>query len=170
MAVSAFSAGVVSGNVVYQHRSSVRAEHSAGTAAWDQHLAVLILAGALAVVAWVRRRRCPAKRRVRGALPVPLGRRAARRIGLTALAVRRHPTELWRLAVLAALAVVLLYLCWRAGIQVLAGLDPNFTVNAWGGPSYAGAMACHYLDLAVIAAVVVGLLDRALLPVPVGRA
>ncbi|WP_157734094.1 MULTISPECIES: hypothetical protein [Frankia] len=167
--MSAFSAGVVSGYLTYQHRSSVRAEHSAGTAAWGPHLAVLILAGVLATGSWLRRRRPSTEWRARGALPAPLGRPAARRITLTALAVRRRPAELWRLAVLAASAVVLLYLCWRAGLQVLGGLDPNFTANAWGGPSYAGAMACHYLDLAVIGAVVAGLLDRALLPVPAGR-
>lgn len=34
----------------------------------------------------------------------------------------------------------------RAGAQVLAGLDPDFTRDAWGGPSYLGAMAAHYLD------------------------
>lgn len=38
-------------------------------------------------------------------------------------------------------------------------LDPNFTVNAWGGPSYAGAMACHYLDLFLLAAGAAWLVD-----------
>jgi hypothetical protein len=32
------------------------------------------------------------------------------------------------------------------GQQVIGGLDPNFTVTAWGGPSYLGAMLAHYLD------------------------
>lgn len=151
---------------MYHDRSTVRAGHGAGTAAWGPHLAVLILAGAFAVGAWLRRRRIPFERRPRGLLPAPLGRSAARRIVLTALAVRRSPAGLWRLGVLAPLAMLLFYLCWRAGVQVLGGLDPNFTVNAWGGPSYAGAMACHYLDLTVVGAVATGLLDRALLPLP----
>jgi hypothetical protein len=38
------------------------------------------------------------------------------------------------------------YGLWRTGEQVTGGLDPNFTVNAWGGPGYLGAMFCHYLD------------------------
>ena len=42
------------------------------------------------------------------------------------------------------------------------GLDPNFTVNAWGGPSYAGALACHYLDLFLLAAGAAWLMDRIL--------
>jgi hypothetical protein len=45
---------------------------------------------------------------------------------------------------------------------VTGGLDPNFTVNAWGGPSYAGAMACHYLDLFLLAAGAAWLMDRIL--------
>ncbi|HEY6747419.1 MAG TPA: hypothetical protein VI357_17085 [Mycobacteriales bacterium] len=43
-------------------------------------------------------------------------------------------------------AVVMAYTPLRAGEQVLAGLDPDFTRNAWGGPTYLGAMAAHYLD------------------------
>jgi hypothetical protein len=42
------------------------------------------------------------------------------------------------------------------------GLDPNFTVNAWGGPGYACAMACHYLDLFLLAAGAAWLMDRIL--------
>ncbi|MGV7591783.1 hypothetical protein PJI74_29830, partial [Mycobacterium kansasii] len=54
-----------------------------------------------------------------------------------------------RLLLAAPLLFLLVFAAFRAGVQVLAGLDPNFTVNAWGGPTYLGAMACHYLDLAV---------------------
>ena len=42
--------------------------------------------------------------------------------------------------------VLMAYTPLRAGGQVLAGLDPDFTRNAWGGPSYLGAMAAHCLD------------------------
>jgi hypothetical protein len=38
----------------------------------------------------------------------------------------------------------------------------NFTVNARGGPSYAGALACHYLDLFLVAAGPAWLIDRIL--------
>lgn len=87
---------------------------------------------------------------------------------ITALAVRRRQAGLWRLILFATLAV-LLFPCWRAGVQVLAGLDPNFTVNAWGGPGYLGAMACHFLDLAVVGTLGAVLFDRVLLPVGGGR-
>ena len=42
--------------------------------------------------------------------------------------------------------LVMLYAPYRMGMQVIGGLDPNATVNAWGGPSYAGALAAHWLD------------------------
>jgi hypothetical protein len=57
-----------------------------------------------------------------------------------------------------------LYGFYRAGEQVTGGLDPNFTVNSWGGPTYAGAMACHYLDLLVLMGAAAWLLHLILLP------
>ena len=42
--------------------------------------------------------------------------------------------------------LVVWYSLWRAGFQVLAGLDPTFTSQAWGGPSYLGAGLAHWLD------------------------
>jgi hypothetical protein len=59
-------------------------------------------------------------------------------------------------------AALFLFCFWRAGVQVTRVLDPNFTVNAWGGPSYAGVMACHYLDLFLLAASAAWLMDRIL--------
>ena len=56
------------------------------------------------------------------------------------------------------------------GGQVTAGLDPDFTVNAWGGPTYAGAMACHYLDLLVLMCAAAWMLHLILLPDPANAA
>jgi hypothetical protein len=47
-------------------------------------------------------------------------------------------------------ALLLAYSPLRAGEQVLAALDPDFTRDAWGGPSYLGASAAHWLDGALI--------------------
>ena len=60
-------------------------------------------------------------------------------------------------------AALIAYCLWRAGEQVTGGLDPNFTVNAWGGPSYLGAMACHCLDIALAIGGCAWLLDLILL-------
>jgi len=56
------------------------------------------------------------------------------------------PGQLVRAVLAGLLLILLLYNFFRAGEQVIGGLDPNFTVNAWGGPSYLGAMLAHYLD------------------------
>jgi hypothetical protein len=53
-----------------------------------------------------------------------------------------------------------------AASRPASGRDPNSTVNAWGGPTYLGAMACHYLDCCVLMAAAAWLLDRILLPDP----
>lgn len=91
-------------------------------------------------------------------LLAPLGTSAASRLMATLRQVS------WRSAAALAPLGLIGYSFWRAGEQVTAGLDPNFTVNAWGGPGYLGAMACHYLDAALIIAASAWLLDKILLP------
>lgn len=62
---------------------------------------------------------------------------------------------------------------WRSRHSTISTLNgrpcPSFTVNAWGGPSYAGALACHYLDLSVLSAAAAGMLHLILLPAPASR-
>jgi hypothetical protein len=45
---------------------------------------------------------------------------------------------------------VAIFTVWRAGVQVLGALDPNFCVNAWGGPSCLGASLAHWMDAVII--------------------
>jgi len=162
LATAFLVAGVVSGGVAYLRRSPIQAGHSPGTAAWWPHLGVFVLTVALVAAWW--RRRTRSTRHGRLFLLAPLGKPAARRLRRTVLAARYRPAARPRLAAATALVALLLYLCWRVGHQVLAGLDPNFTVNAWGGPTYLGAMACHYLDMAAVGLLALWLLDRLLLP------
>ena len=68
----------------------------------------------------------------------------------------------WRSAAALPPLALIGYSLWRVGEQVTGGLDPNFTANAWGGPTYLGPMASHYLDLALIIAVSAWLLDKIL--------
>jgi hypothetical protein len=145
--------GIVSGLVSYLHRSPVREVHTAGTSAWTQHL---ILAGVAVVLyglaLWLRTRR-PSRGSGRLLLLAPIGRSAAARL----VATMRQAS--WRsLAVLPPLALIA-YFFWRCGEQITGGLDPNFTANAWGGPSYLGAMFCHYLDGGLIMAACAWLLN-----------
>ncbi|MFJ4654961.1 hypothetical protein ACIP5Y_27115 [Nocardia sp. NPDC088792] len=158
-ALAAFSvtAGVVSGGISYAMRSSQREAHVAGTAAWWQHLIVLLLAVVIIVVL-ARRGFRPAD------LLAPLTSHAAQRLRATAKAAAHHPGAALRLLLGLLPLVILVYMPWRIGEQVLGGLDPNFIANAWGGPGYFGAMACHYMDCVLLMGVSAGLLHVLLLP------
>jgi len=72
---------------------------------------------------------------------------------------------------MALLVLVLLYAPYRMGAQVIGGLDPNSTVNAWGGPTHAGALLAHWLDCTIGFYVAAFLLGRLLVrPHDDGRA
>jgi len=148
--------GVATGFLRYLDRSPIRESTAPGASAWGQQLAVAAVAGLLYDLARWRHRRRFGRGGGRLLLLAPVGRDAAARL----LAAARRAS--WRtVAALPPLAVIC-YCCWRVGEQATAGLDPNFTANAWGGPSYLGAMACHYLDIALIVGASGWLLDKIL--------
>jgi hypothetical protein len=148
--------GIVTGFVQYLQRSPIKEVRVPGTSAWDQQL--LVAAGASALYGTAVWRRRFGRGSGRPLLLNPLGRTAASRL----IATLRSAS--WRSAAALVPLTVMAYTFWRIGEQVTAGLDPDFTVNAWGGPSYLGAMACHYLDCALILGVSAWRLDRILRP------
>ena len=150
--------GIATGFLGYLHRSPIREAYVPGTSAWAQQLIAAAAACALYGVARWRHGRRFGRGGGRLLLLAPLGRSAASRL----LATMRQLS--WRSAAALPPLAVIGYSFWRVGEQVTGGLDPNFTVNAWGGPTYLGAMACHYLDAALIIAVSAWLLDKILLP------
>ncbi|MFI5062901.1 MAG: hypothetical protein ACHP9Z_02820 [Streptosporangiales bacterium] len=161
-----FAAGVISGWLQYLDRSPVLKKHVAGTSAWWQQLAVAAIACVLFGYARWRRQRRFGRDSGQMWLLAPLGRPAARRAARTVRGALRGHRGFAHTLVALPPAGLFLYCFWRAGLQITAGLDPNFTVNAWGGPTYLGAMACHYLDCCVLMAAAAWLLDRSLLPDP----
>src|SRR6266542_3627481 len=72
------------------------------------------------------------------------------------------PTRIARALLAGVLSILLMFNFLRAGMQIIGGLDPNFTVNAWGGPGYVGALLAHYLDAAYLFYVEALLLNLAL--------
>lgn len=161
LAASAFVSGVSYGILAFLQRSPVRQKHVAGTAAWGPQLAVALAVIIIVSVGWVRHRRRSGPGSGRLWLLAPLGMRVARRVG-RALGFGSQSAQPVRLFLALPAAALFLFCLWRAGVQVTGGLDPNFTANAWGGPSYAGAMICHYLDLFLIAGASAWLMDRIL--------
>jgi hypothetical protein len=132
VAAVSFGAGIASGGVAYAHRSAHRTAHVAGTAAWGPHLLLLLLA-VLVTATLVRRGAGLAE-----LLCAPLGSRAAQRLRHTLASAAHHPTAAIRLLIGLLPAALLGYIPWRAGLQILAGLDPNFTANAWAAPATSG--------------------------------
>ncbi|MFF3225665.1 hypothetical protein ACFYV7_22915 [Nocardia suismassiliense] len=160
IATTSLAAGIVFGGTIFLNRSPELAPHTDGTSAWLPHLVLFALAAVVCTVI-LRRRGAEAAILL---LPAPLGITAARRLANTLSAIPRRPSVLLRVLLAVPALVVLVYCPFRIGVQILAGLDPNFTVNAWGGPTYLGAMACHYLDAALLMAASAYLLNRLLLP------
>ncbi len=139
-------AGLVAGAGIYARRSDTVEVHHGDTSAWTVHLVFTALAvGVVAVLA--------VRGRLVSAIRAPFTRAAGARVRLTLRQAVRSPGAALRAVVSLPFAVIFLYGFYRAGEQVFAGLDPNFTANAWGGPSYLGAMYCHYLDGALLGAV-----------------
>lgn len=154
-------AGMAIGLFTYLDRSDIREEHSAGTAAWWPHIVLAVIALVWLVLARIRHAR---RRPGTPLLLAPAGLTAARRLHLTARTALHKPSAAARLAGAIIPIAVLLYGCFRVGMQVTAGLDPNFTVDAWGGPTYLGAMACHYLDGGLMMTSAAVVLNAILLP------
>jgi hypothetical protein len=138
--------GIAEGAVGYLRRSPVLERHVAGTNAITIHV-VLGIAAAVTVIsiqAWPWRRPSP---RGRSPWAAPFSLDAMAGLGRTIRFDRGLSlANLARVVATAPLVLVLAYAPFRLGAQVIGGLDPNATVNAWGGPSYLGALLAHWLD------------------------
>jgi hypothetical protein len=170
LAAAGFAGGLIAGLISYLDRSPVLQKHIAGAAAWPQQLVVAVLAAALLGYAYWWHHRSPGRPGEPPWLLSPLGKPAARRLARTFRTGLGGSAAFGRAVLALALGALFLYGFYRAGDQVTAGLDPNFNVNAWGGPTYAGAMAAHYLDLLVIMGAAAWLLHLILLPDPANEA
>ncbi|MBO0820281.1 MAG: hypothetical protein J2P26_05470 [Nocardiopsaceae bacterium] len=164
-AAGLIAVGAVTGLISYLDRSPAREAHIPGTSAWIPHLVLAAAACTLYGLARWRGGRGPLL------LLAPLGHGAASRLAATMRRPAVRPAgrpagrRSWRAAAALPPLAMIGYGLWRTGEQITAGLDPNFTVNAWGGPTYLGAMACHYLDGGLIIAACAWLLNRILIPV-----
>jgi hypothetical protein len=158
-------AGIAEGAVDYARRSPKIEQHVAGTNAITLHVFVAVTAAAAVVSIQVRRSRQPAWRRGPSPWAAPFSAAAASRLRRTIrLAGGLSLPNLARAVAAVPLVLVLLFTPFRMGMQITGGLDPNATVNAWGGPTYLGALLAHYLDGIVGFYAAAFLLSRLLLP------
>jgi hypothetical protein len=157
-------AGIAEGAAEYARRSPKIERHVAGTNAITLHVLIAVAAVAAVVTVQARRSRRPAWQRGPSPWAAPFSATAASRLRRTIrLAGGLSLPNLARAGAAAPLVLVLLFTPFRMGMQITGGLDPNATVNAWGGPTYAGALLAHYLDAMVGFYAAAFLLSRLLL-------
>ncbi|GAA1089487.1 hypothetical protein [Nocardiopsis composta] len=151
-------AGLALGLLVATPGAPLTTEHRPEQSAVVPHLAVtaVVLAAAAALTLGTRSLRWAWS---------PLSARAGRRIAAAFRHARGSFTGALRCAAFLPLAGLMLYLVLRMGMQVTAGLDPNFTADAWGGPTALGAFAAHGVD-ALLGIGVCGALAHLVLPDP----
>jgi uncharacterized membrane protein len=157
---AAFVIGIIEGALNYAHRSSVIKQHVAGTNAISVHVVLAIVAVAVVAVVELSASRS-AIQRAGSPWVAPFCTNALSRLRRTLRASRGISAV--RLLPTALLFLVLLYAPFRMGAQIVGGIDPNATVNAWGGPTYLGALLAHWLDCIVGFYAAVFLLSRLLL-------
>ena len=158
-------AGIADGAVGYARRSPTTGQHVAGTNAITVHVLIAAAAAAALVTIQARRSRQPAGQRGPSPWAAPFSAAAASRLRQTIrLTGGLSLPNLARAAAAVPLVLVLLYTPFRMGQQITGGLDPNATVNAWGGPTYLGALLAHYLDGIASFYAAAFLLSRLLLP------
>lgn len=125
----------------FRDRRPVRA-HVPAENAWPVHIVIsCAVAVLLAALCWRHRHRLGSW------LTAPLSVVTAGRIrSLLWAAGRGRPNAVLRLALSVPPFALVSWCAFRAALQITVGFDPNQVINAWGGPSYLGAMYCHYLD------------------------
>lgn len=164
-----FVLGIGYGALEYASRARVAERHVAGTNAITVHALIAVAAALIVAGIQVWRSRRPA---LRGPSPwaAPFSAAAMARLRRTTTFSRGlSPANLARVIVAVPLVLVMAYAPLRMGAQITSGLDPSATVNAWGGPSYPGALLAHWLDCVVGFYAAAFLLSRVLLPAAQSR-
>jgi hypothetical protein len=142
-----FAAGIAEGAEAYTRRTPGIERHAAGTNAITVHIVLAAAAATVVIAIQVRRSRQPARRRGPSPWAVPFSATAVSRL-LRTLRFAAGPSlaNLARFITALVLVLVLLYAPFEMGAHTISDLNPNATVNAWGGPTYAGAVLAHWLD------------------------
>lgn len=163
--VMLLAAGIAGGTAEYAGRSPAIGQHAAGTNAITVHVLIAVAAAAAVIGIQARRSRRPARQRGPSPWAAPFSAGAASRLRRTVrLAAGPSLPNLARATIAVPLVLLILYTPFRMGTQITGGLDPNATINAWGGPTYLGALLAHWLDGIVAFYAAAFLLSRLLLP------
>lgn len=130
---------------MYTHRSSVLEKHVVGTNAWGVHILLALLLILAGVISWFYHRNAPKKPYIVWLAPFTI--QALERVKNTVFLKRGISAgNIIRGLIVAFLVFVMLFLFFRAGMQVIGSADPNWDINAWGGPTRIGASLAHWMD------------------------
>lgn len=156
--------GIAEGAEAYARRTPIE-RHAAGTNAITVHLVLAAATATVVIVTQARRSRQPAPRRGPSPWAAPFSADAVSRL-LRTLRFADGPSlpNLARAVTTVLLVLVLLYAPFMMGVHITSDLNPNATVNAWGGPTYIGAVMAHWLDGIIGFYAAAFLLSRLLLP------
>lgn len=140
-----FAVGVAQGWMMYTQRSSEIEKHVIGSNAVALHvLLAIILIGAIAITIFYRKF-APNKPYI--VWLAPFTKQAFERTKNAILLKNgRSGWQVFKAIIIGLLTLFFLFNFFRSGMQVLGARDPNFTVNAWGGPGYWGASLAHWMD------------------------
>jgi hypothetical protein len=152
-----FGVGVLEGWMLYMQRSSEVEKHVVGTNALLLHsILAVILLGAIGITIFYRRF-APNKPYV--VWLAPFTKTAFERTkNAIFLKNGRSGWQIIKAVLVAMLTALFLFNFFRGGMQVTVALDPNATVNAWGGPGYWGASLAHWMDAIYLLYVEAGLI------------
>jgi len=134
--------GFISGIMSYLHRPATYKPNDPAANAILAHilLAITTLIVVIAIQAYRTRRHLPS------IWLAPFSTNAYRRVTRTLVPRPFALAGVLRIIPCLLLLYVLLWEPYRAALQIVGALDPAFTANAWGGPSYLGASLAHWLD------------------------
>jgi hypothetical protein len=138
-------AGLLSGWRAYSHRStSIIEKHINGSNAISLHVTLAMIVLIFLICYAIYRLGHHSDKRV---LSAPFADVAYSRFKYT-ITLKGGVSFMKTLQLVVTLMLILFmaFNIVRGTAQVFAALDPNFTVNAWGGPSYWGASLAHWLD------------------------
>lgn len=144
-----FVLGIVAGWFVYQSRIPVRTLHVAGSNAILIHSYIALACSLALAISMFYHRFAP--KTPYSIWAAPFTKTALQRLKNVIFmrdGINRY--SIIRATIVAFLTIICLYYFFRAGMQLLAARDPNFTVNAWGGPGYLGASFAHWMDAAAL--------------------
>jgi hypothetical protein len=159
------AAGIAEGAQAYARRAPGIERHAAGTNAITVHLVLAAATATVVIAVQARRSRQPAPRRGPSPWAAPFSADAVSRL-LRTLRFAAGPSlpNLARAVATVPLVLVLLYTPFMMGAHITSDLNPNATVNAWGGPTYIGAVMAHWLDGIIGFYAAAFVLSRLLLP------